>query len=185
MKKVLFLFAFICTCFSVSAQCPGPVKRIALNALQKAGIVESTRAGQIPLTDACGNQRYAQYTEINPTPIGYTPTLTGNTNNISEFVTTASGDIWYIDWQGRATKLYVSAQAGDYDWLEIQNNQIPNSITDSIYKYRYAAIGGRLVWPTAELLVVDSAAQGMFVVSGNRKAKIALYDNDNLTWSTM
>jgi hypothetical protein len=160
--------------------------RIKLTQIEKSNTVNGTKADQIPLSNGVGDLRYAQYVEINPTTIGYTPATTGNpAANYSQFVKPANGDIWYIDNNGRGVKLYVAASAGDYDWLEIGNNQIPNSITDSIYKYKYAAVGGRIVWPTAEMIVIDSVAQGMFIVAGLRKAKIALYDTENQTWSTM
>lgn len=58
MKNYLLLF-FSLTAFFVAAQtCPGPSQRQALLNLQKAGIVNGTRAYQIPMTDTCGNQRY-------------------------------------------------------------------------------------------------------------------------------
>jgi lysophospholipase L1-like esterase len=181
MKKLLVYILFF-VAFAASAQ----TTRIKLVQIEKSNTVNGTKADQIPLSNGVGDLRYAQYTEINPTAIGYTPALTGNpAANYSQFVKPANGDIWYIDNNGRGVKLYVAASAGDYDWLEIGNNQIPNSITDSIYKYKYASVGGRLVWPTAEMLVIDSVAQGMFIVAGNRKAKIALYDTENQTWSTM
>jgi len=181
-NKLLFAFSMLLMVVSAGAQ----TTRIKLTQIEKANTVNGTKANQVPVSNGVGDLRYSQYVEINPTSIGYTPAATGNpVANYSQFVRPANNDIWYIDGQGQGIRLYVSASAGDYDWLEIGNNQIPNSITDSIYKYRYASIGGRLVWPTAELLVVDSAAQGMFIVSGNRKAKIALYDNDNMTWSTI
>lgn len=180
---VTLLFLFMCMC----AYAQGPGQRIALINLQQSKVVESSRAGQIGLTDSQGNQRYAQYTEIDLVPISYTPTTTGNTQNFSEFVTTASGDIWYIDWQGRGIRLYTEAgaAAGDYDWLEISNNQIPNSITDSVYTDNYAAVNVRLVWPNAQFLVGDSTRAGNVVVLGQRESRLGFYRLTGPNWSSI
>ncbi len=180
---VTLLFLFMCMC----AYAQGPGQRIALINLQQSKVVESSRAGQIGLTDSQGNQRYAQYTEIDLVPISYTPTTTGNTQNFSEFVTTASGDIWYIDWQGRGIRLYTEAgaAAGDYDWLEIGNGQIPNSIRDSIWTDNYAAVNVRLVWPSAQLLVGDSLQSGNVVVLGNRNTRVGFYRLAGPDWSSI
>ncbi len=79
--------------------------RVALAMLEQSGIVEGTRAGQIPLSNAQGTLRYAQYVEIDPVQLSTTPIVSGNTANFSEFVTGADGNIYYIDWQGRALRL--------------------------------------------------------------------------------
>jgi hypothetical protein len=186
MKKVLALILFAVLAF-VGINAQGTTQRIALLNLQKGNIVESSRAGQIGLTDNAGNQRYAQYTEIDLVPITYTPTTTGNTQNYSEFVTTTGGDIWYIDWQGRGLRIYTpaSADAGDYDWLEIGNNQIPNSIRDSIYTDNYAAINVKLVWPQAQLLVGDSLNAANIVALGNRESRIGFYRLTGPNWSSI
>jgi hypothetical protein len=81
-------------------------RRTSLLNLEQAKAREGTKAGQIGLTDSQGDQRYSQYVEINPTPVAYTPTATGNPSaNYSEFVEAPGGDIWYIDWQGRGVLL--------------------------------------------------------------------------------
>lgn len=175
----------LCVSSGLSAQCPGPAQRTALINLQRANAAEGTRAGQIPLTDTCGNQRYAQYVEINLDTINYTPSQTGNLNNLSEFVITLTGDLWYIDWQGNAVQFQAGSGSCDEDWLEITTNTCPDNILDSIYTQRYAAIGARLVWPTAELLVSDSTGVGLTVISGNRNARLGLYDNFNSVYSTI
>jgi hypothetical protein len=177
MKYKLLLFFFLVASLC-SAQVPGPVQRTALLTLQQAKTVESSKAGQFGLTDAQGNQRYAQFVEIDLVPIGYTPTATGNTQNYSEFVTTATGDVWYIDWQGRGKKISGSGGAAcDYDWLQISDNSCPNAITDSIYKYKYVAIGARYVWPLAQLLVSDSTNEAAAVIAGQRGGSLVIYNN--------
>lgn len=189
MKKYSLLFSlFFLVLRVVHSQCPGPAQRQALINLQRAGIVESSRAGQIPLTDACGNQRYAQYVEIDLTPIGYTPTTTGNTQNYSEFVTTTGGDIWYIDWQGRGIKLWdagASGSSADQDWLEIGNNQVPDNILDSIYTRKYASVNLRRVFPNAQFLVGDSTTVGQGVMLGNRESRWGFVRISDNAWSSI
>lgn len=184
MKKTLLLLAFLGLSLGAFAQTKA-TQRIALVNLQRGNVVESSRAGQIGLTDGDGNQRYAQYTEVDLVPIGYTPPATGNTQNFSEFVTTTNGDIYYIDWQGRSVKLFSAAAAGDYDWLEISNNQIPNSIRDSIYTDNYASVNVRYVWPSAQFLAGDSTTVGNIVVLGNRESRMGFYRLTGPAWSSI
>lgn len=157
--------------------CPGPSQRTALINLQRAGVTESTRAGQIPLTDTCGNLRYAQYTEVNLVPIAYTPTSTGNTANFSEFVITATGNVWYIDWQGRAILVYNAAATGDKDFLENDTNLPPDNIQDTMYTKSKTTFGGRVIMPGQDVLVIDSVANADFIVNGFRNAQVSVYDN--------
>jgi hypothetical protein len=181
-KLLLTSFVFILLASTANAQGPGVQRRTSLLNLEQAKAREGTKAGQIGLTDSQGDQRYSQYVEINPTPVAYTPTATGNPSaNYSEFVEAPGGDIWYIDWQGRGVLL--EAEACDQDWLQISDNSCPDNINDSIYHYQYASIGARYVWPQAEFLVTDSTLMGLQVISGNRNARLALYDNQNGTWA--
>lgn len=179
--KILFILLW--ASISAAAQCPGPSQRTALLNLQRSLEVESTRAGQIPLTDTCGNQRYAQYVEVELDTIGYTPTSTGNVSNLSEFVIDPTGAIFYIDWQGNAIEFAGSSASCDVDWLQISDNSCPDAITDSIYKQRYASVGARYVWPGAEFLVNDSLTAGILVVQGSRNARTAWYDSNVGTFS--
>lgn len=165
-----------------AAQCPGPSQRTALLNLQRALVVEDTRAGQIPLSDTCGNQRYAQYVEVELDTIGYTPTPTGNVSNLSEFVIDPTGAVFYIDWQGNSIE-FAGSSTCDTDWLEISDNSCPDAITDSIYKQRYASVGARLIWPGAEFLVNDSSTAAILVVQGFRNARTAWYDGNVGTFS--
>lgn len=105
-KSLLFILLFDLAVLGVS--CAQQPQTIKLTQLETAPLVESTRAGQVGLSNADGKQRYAQYVEIEPNPISYTPTPTGNTANLSEFVTTPTGDLYYIDWQGRAVLLEIA-----------------------------------------------------------------------------
>lgn len=158
--------------------------RIKLTQLEQGQVVEGTRAGQLGLTNAAGDQRYAQYVEINPTPVAYTPTATGNPSaNYSEFVTDPLGDLWYIDWEGKGVQITGGGSSCDVDWLQISDNSCPDAITDSIYHQRYAAVGARLVWPGAEFLVNDSISSGILVVQGSRNARGAYYDSNAGTWT--
>lgn len=186
MKKTLLILAFLGLCLGGFAQTKA-TQRTALVNLQRANIVESSRAGQFGLTDSDGNQRYAQFVEIDLVPIAYTPTTTGNTQNYSEFVSTTSGDVWYIDWQGRGLKIYSAAAAGDRDWLEIGNNQVPDNIRDSIYTDNYASVNLRYVWPNAQFLTGDSTASngGNIVVLGNRESRVGFYRLTGPAWSSI
>jgi len=183
-RLILFLLvavALVATVQSCSAQ---PTQRIKLTQLEKSTTQEGTKAGQIGLTNAAGDQRYAQFTEIQTTPINYVPTATGNLANISEFVEDSLSRIWYIDWQGNAI-LLNDPETCDQDWLRISDNGCPEALTDSLYKYKYASIGARYVWPNAELLVSDSVAVGQAVISGDRNARVVLHDNQNGTESVL
>lgn len=169
---------------AVLAQCPGPSQRTALLNLQRSvDYLLEGKAGQVPLTDTCGNQRYAQYVEINPDTINYIPTSTGNTSNLSEFVVDTLGSLWYIDWQGNSVEF--GGSACDADWLQISDNSCPDALTDSIYKYKYASIGARLVWPGGELLVNDSSSAALQVIQGSRNARLAVRDFVNETWTML
>lgn len=46
---------------------------------------------------------------INLTPVGFTPTSTGNTTNKNEFILDPLGDKWFIDYAGDALKIESSA----------------------------------------------------------------------------
>ena len=94
--------AFVLFSASISAQ---QLQTIKLTQLETAKVVESSRAGQIPLTNSDGKLRFAQYVEIDPVPLATIPTTTGNVANYSEFVTASDGSKWYIDWQGRGYAL--------------------------------------------------------------------------------
>ena len=183
MKNILIFCILILFGGHLLAQCPGPAQRNALINLQRSLEVEGTRAGQIPLTDTCGNQRYAQYVEVNPDTINYIPTDSGNTQNLSEFVRDTTGTLWYIDWQGNAVSFQGGGGSCDADFLEISDNSCPDALTDSIYKYRYVAVGARYVWPGAEMLVNDSTSSGIVVIQGSRNARLALYDSNAGTFS--
>jgi hypothetical protein len=113
MLKILLSISF---CFLVSAAIAQPGQRIALTNLEQAKTVESSKAGQIPLSNTDGNLRYAQFTEIDLNPIAFIPASTGNTTHYSEFVTAPDGNLYYIDWQGRGT-LISSTASGD-TWNE-------------------------------------------------------------------
>ena len=180
-RSLLITIFFFLGAVVAMAQCPGPSQRTALLNLQRSvDYLSEGKAGQVPLTDTCGNQRYAQYVEINPDTINYIPTPTGNASNLSEFVVDTLGSLWYIDWQGNSVEF--GGSACDADWLQISDNSCPDALTDSIYKYKYVSIGARMVWPTGELLVNDSSSAALQVIQGSRNARIAFYDLVNETW---
>jgi len=102
---------------------------VKLTQLEVGNNVEGTRAGQIGLTGTNGLQRYAQYTEIDLTPIAFTPTSTGNVTHLSEFVIDPTGDIFYIDWQGRGLLL---KEAGTVDKNGIYSGNLGNGGDETV-----------------------------------------------------
>lgn len=170
----------------VGAQCPGPAQRTVLINLQRANVFDGTRAGQIPLTDTCGNQRYVRQVQINLDTINYIPTQTGNTANLSEFVFDTTGVLWYIDWKGDAIQMAAGGTC-DQDWLQIADASCPEAVTDSIYHQKYAAVGARYVWPGATFLVNDSSGVNgcLMVIQGARQNKLAFYDILNEQWTML
>lgn len=197
LKKLFHIALFLCLALAAGAQnpylqenlqggppAPGPRTRSPLNSMSRAA---NNLPGATILTDTFGNQRLALFVHIEDTCINYTPAATGNTVNLSAFVEKCSTDsIWYIDWEGKS--VFLGADGGnacDQDWLRISDNLCPDTITDSIYHYRYAAIGARLVWPSAEFLVNDSTNAVVQILSGNRNARLGFYDNFNAVYSTI
>lgn len=97
--------------------CPGPSVRTALINLQRAnptmgGITTNgDRAGQVGITDTCGNQRYQYYVRILDTCVNYNPTITIGNLPVSSFVYQCGSQdsLFYIDWKGDA--IFVVAQA--------------------------------------------------------------------------
>lgn len=185
MKHLFFTFSLLFLGLFAFAQ---PGTRINLTQLEKSPSIDGSRIGMIGLTNANGDQRYAFYVNVGDTCVNYTPTATGN-SVVSIFVQKCGTDsIWYVDWEGRSILLAPYGGGGganDYDWLIIQNSAIPSSINDSIYTYKYASVGARYVWPTAELLVNDSTGASMAVIQGDRNARLALYDGTNQTFSVI
>ena len=187
-SQSLFFALILALCCSIAAQAqplyyngdvngsssiPGTLKRSPLNSLERA-----TAQGRTILSDGFGNQRWTDYVYIQPTAIGFTPTPTGNTTNLSSFVTTPAADVYYIDWAGRAVRLYSAAAGGDKDWLNISDNQIPQAVTNAIYNRNYAAVGARYLWPGTgvHFLVADSTNESVAVNAGNRGARYTLYN---------
>lgn len=185
MQKLLLIGCFVVLGGGFLAAQPN--NRIKLTQLEQAPLISGSRKGMIGLSNAAGDQRYAFYVNVADTCITYTPTDTGNAT-VSIFVQKCGTDsIWYIDYEGRSILLAPFGGAGscDVDWLNITDNSCPATLQDSLYKYNYAAIGARLVWPDAELLVSDSAAAGVQIISGQRQASLGLYDNLNELWATL
>ena len=181
IPKLLFIILCAITC---AGEMLAQGTRIKLTQLEQSKTVDGTKAGQLGLTNNAGDQRYANYVEVNLVPIAYTPDSTGNTDNLSQFVVTPGNYLYYIDWQGNAVRFgAVDSTACDVDWLQISNLSCPDNLTDSIFKYKYASVGARLVWPGAEFLVNDSTSSGIMVVQGFRNARLALYDGSGATWS--
>ncbi len=173
--------------FAFAGQLAAQGSRIMLTQLERGPLIDGSRQGLIGLTNANGDQRYAFYVNVADTCVLTTPTDTGNTV-VSIFVQKCATDsIWYIDWEGRSILLapYGGAGSCDVDWLEISDNSCPDAITDSLYKYKYASVGARYVWPGSELLVNDSASAALVVIQGSRNARLAAYDHVNETFTML
>lgn len=182
MKYTKRATIIILTLIALAAEIAAQGSRIMLTQLERAPSISGSRKGMIGLSNANGDQRYAFYVNVADTCINYTPADTGNAT-VSIFVQKCTTDsIWYIDYEGRSILLApygAAADTCDVDWLEIADNNCPDALTDSIYKYKYASIGARYVWPGAELLVNDSVSSGIAVVQGSRNARLALYDSQS------
>ena len=182
MKQIIATIYLIF--FAFAGQLAAQGSRIMLTQLERGPLIDGSRQGLIGLTNANGDQRYAFYVNVADTCVLTTPTPTGNTV-VSIFVQKCATDsIWYIDWEGRSILLapYGGSGSCDVDWLEISDNSCPDAITDSIYHYKYSAVGARYVWPGAEFLVNDSSSAALHVIQGSRNARLALYDHVNATW---
>lgn len=181
----------IATIYLILLACAGQLaaqgSRIMLTQLERGPSIDGSRQGLIGLTNANGDQRYAFYVNVADTCVLTTPTDTGNAV-VSIFVQKCATDsIWYIDWEGRSILLapYGGAGSCDVDWLEISDNSCPDAITDSLYKYKYASIGARYVWPGSEMLVNDSSSAALVVIQGSRNARLAVRDLVNETWTML
>lgn len=190
-KHILFPIFLLFSAFTFAQVGPGTT--IKLTQLEKSKTVESSKAGQIGLTNTAGQQRYAQYVEINPVAIGYTPTATGNTDNLSEFVIAPDAGIWYIDWQGNALEIAASGGGGDHDWYATPSYTAPGAITQHAWRSADATIGGRYQ-PSGspELTLVDSSAfdasgggrAGLFL-EGTTKNTIGMKQASNGKWNAI
>lgn len=184
-QKIFCLISFVLLAGMVAGQ---PGTRIKLTQLEQAPSIDGSRKGMIGLSNAAGDQRYAFYVNVADTCISYTPTDTGNAT-VSIFVQKCATDsIWYIDYEGRSILLApygAGSDTCDVDWLQISDASCPDALTDSIFKYKYASVGARYVWPGAEFLVNDSTASAIEVVQGSRNARTAWYDSQGGTFSMM
>lgn len=164
---------------------PGTQSRSPLNSLERAA---NNLPGITIVTDTFGNQRWSYYVRVLDTCVNYNPLLTVGNLPISSFVYQCgpNDSLFYIDWKSDVVLISIGGGPScDADWLDIVTNDCPDNINDSIYTQKYAAIGARLVWPTAELLVSDSAAVQVTVLSGNRNSRLGFWDNVNQFGSTI
>lgn len=188
MKKLLLLFSFVILAGAALAQTEPRIKLTQLEKARIAGVIHS-KYGAVGVTDTAGNQRYQQYVANRDTCTSTTLVNHGTTTNsnlFSRFIykCTTEDSVWYVDFRGKILLISPGASVNcDADWLEIGNNLCPDNINDSIYKYKYASIGARYVWPFAELLVSDSASRAYIVVDGNRDAATVYSNNLTGAWS--
>lgn len=90
------------------------------------------------------NVKAAMQIMVQPTPITYTPTATGNSLNLGQIVQTQNNDVWFIDSDGDALRLNGSATSVDNFVRKIS---APDSVcvvtgTDSLCAYAPLSGGG-------------------------------------------
>lgn len=197
LKRLIHIAFFLALATVASAQylqgtlsggtgVPGTKTRSPLTSMERAA---NNLEGVTIVTDTFGNQRLAYYVRVLDTCVNYNPLVTIGNLPLSSFVYQCGSQdsLFYIDWKGDA--IFINAGAGaaacDQDWLVISDNSCPDTITDSIYHYKYAAIGARYVWPSAEFLVNDSTGAAIQVLSGSRNVRQVFYDNNNVKYSTI
>lgn len=122
---LLFIFLLSASLIASAQTCPGPSVRTALINLQKSGTTiggitsNGARAGQVGITDTCGNQRYQYYVRVLDTCVNYNPILTVGNLPLSSFVFQCGSQdsLFYIDWKGDAVLVSVANDtAALYNW---------------------------------------------------------------------
>lgn len=107
-KNYCFLafLIFLAYAGSVSGQCPGPAVRTALINLQKAVsnptfyTAQNALAGQVPVSDTCGNLRYTRYVVVSDTCLTASPFGPVIGLPPSTFIKICGTDsLFYIDWR--------------------------------------------------------------------------------------
>lgn len=100
------IISFLTMAGSVSGQCPGPAVRTALINLQKAisnptfYTAQNALAGQVPVSDTCGNLRYTRYVVISDTCLTANPFGSVIGLPPSTFIKICGTDsLFYIDWR--------------------------------------------------------------------------------------
>lgn len=76
-------------------------------------VVTDTNGGEVIFTGGGSGACVS----INPVPVVYTPSASGNLNNLCEFIRDPLGQLWFIDAAGRAVNLNVSPS----DWESTDN----------------------------------------------------------------
>lgn len=114
MKHKNYIFPLVLALFTTvtawAQTCPGPSVRTALINLQRANptmgsiTTNGDRAGQVGITDTCGNQRYQYYVRVLDTCVNYNPMLALGNLPVSSFVYQCGSQdsLFYIDWTGDA-----------------------------------------------------------------------------------
>lgn len=152
MKFKLFLYILLSAV--LLAACHKPVvaqsnNRIMLTQLERGPSIGGSRKGLVGVTNSNGDQRYTFYVNVADTCINWIVYPTGNTTMIDAFVQRCGSDsIWYIDNDGRSMLLapYGGGGGGDYDWLEIGNNQIPDNINVQYKLFAWQLTSQILPW---------------------------------------
>lgn len=166
LTKHFFTLLFLVLGTCLLAQ---PTSKIALANLEPSTTVEGTKAGQIPITNANGVLRYGQFVEIEPTPLAFNPTSTGNSSNLSEFVIGANGFLYYIDWQGRAVQITSSGSSVNTSGVITGNGTIgtPVKLSDG------TSTGQTLIWNGSAWTISAPANQSLTVTDGTNSENLS------------
>lgn len=109
MKHISIFFFFLFVFHSASAQTIVKPEDFPEETSIDGNNFTPTRVGGNNRKILFSTQKVYFTPDIVTTPVGYTPTATGNTLNLMQFVTDPAGDVWYIDAAGAAIKIPQSA----------------------------------------------------------------------------
>lgn len=132
--------------------------------------VYSQKNGQVRRASLANLKKYFT-PDLQATPIGYVPTLTGNTLNLMEFVEDTNGDKWYIDSEGKGIKLYNASQGIEILLVADTTGALVSGVEfykdtlatpDSLYwhdggKFKYIGEGGSFIPDGVTILANGSA----------------------------
>lgn len=174
MQKILIAVVLFLFAGAVSGQtCPGPAVRTALLNLQKSVInptfytTQNALAGQVPVTDTCGNQRYTRYVVISDTCLTADPFGPVIGLPPSTFIKRCGTDsLYYIDWRREPLFLGVTAgtAADSINWYNA--NDTTTDLLRTAYVLKSAEWVG--VDPTGFMrMIMGDLAYGQVYIDAN------------------
>lgn len=158
---------------TVAGQCPGPAVRTALLNLQKAVsnptfyTAQNSLAGQVPVSDTCGNLRYTRYVVISDTCLSANPFGPVVGLPPSTFIKICGTDsLFYIDWRREPLFLGVTAgsAADSINWYN--SNDTTTSLLRTAYILKSAEWVG--IDPTGfARIIIGDLAYGQVYADAN------------------